>query len=105
MKKLSLLLVLFLVACKAVGPDYKRAEPNLPAAFSESDTNANTSNDVMKQWWKHYQDEKLNELVELTLKNLSLIHIFGHSVSIHACYAALRRLGGYRFDACQHQSC
>lgn len=75
MKKLSLLLVLFLVACKAVGPDYKRAEPNLPAAFSESDTNANTSNDVMKQWWKHYQDEKLNELVELTLKNNTNIQL------------------------------
>lgn len=91
MKKLSLLLVLFLVACKAVGPDYKRAETNLPAAFNEADDAKTVANDVMKQWWQHYQDEKLNELIVLSLKNNTNIHL--SLARIEEADAAMREVG------------
>lgn len=95
MKKLSLLLILCLAACKAVGPDYKRAETSLPAAFSEEDTVLSASNDVMKQWWKHYQDEKLNELVELSLKNNTNIQLA--VARIEEADASMREVGAYLF--------
>lgn len=99
MKKLSLLLVLFLVACKAVGPDYKRIESNLPAKYSEEDAVSNVSNDVMKQWqrkwWQHYQDEKLTELVELTLKNNTNIQLA--VARIEEADASMREVGAYLF--------
>lgn len=66
MNKLSLLLLLLLVACKAVGLDYKRTEPHLPVTFSET---ADVESPQLKQWWQQYQDPTLNELVETALKN------------------------------------
>ncbi len=75
MKKLSLLLVIFLVACKVVGPDYKRPAANLPETFSEADSASSALNDTKKQWWLHYQDEKLNELIALSLKNNTNIQL------------------------------
>jgi multidrug efflux system outer membrane protein len=95
MKKLSLVLVLFLVACKTVGPDYKRAEPNLPATFSEADSSVSAANDVQKQWWKHYQDAKLNELVELSLKNNTNIALA--VARIEEADASMREVGAYLF--------
>jgi outer membrane protein, multidrug efflux system len=72
MKKISLLIMLLLVACKAVGPDYKRAEINLPETFTEA-ANAETiqldNQRQLKEWWKYYQDERLNELIDLSLKS------------------------------------
>ncbi len=93
MKKLSLLLILCLTACKAVGPDYQRSETGLPAVFSEEDIAPNASNDVMKQWWKHYQDEKLNELIELTLKNNTNIQLA--VARIEEADASMREVGAY----------
>lgn len=61
--------MVFLVACKAVGPDYKRAETNLPPVFSEAAPAQAASSDSLRQWWTHYQDAKLNELVALSLQN------------------------------------
>ena len=73
MKKISYLLILLLTSCKMLGPDYKRAEPNLPATYSEAEAANATAYDALKQspknWWVLYQDAKLNELVELSLKN------------------------------------
>jgi len=70
MKSLSVLLIVLLTACKAVGPDYKRAEPNLPTTFSETDAaSASTLNNWQIQWWQHYKDEQLNTLVKASLKN------------------------------------
>ena len=68
-KKIVFLLILSLSACKTVGPDYKRAEVKLPEKFSETELSIDVDKDVLKQWWTHYQDAKLNELVELSLKN------------------------------------
>lgn len=94
MKKLTLILMLFLVACKAVGPDYKRIETNLPAKFSEADEAKTAESDVMKQWWQHYQDEQLNELIVLSLKNntniqLSLARIEEADAVMHEVGASL----------------
>ena len=73
MKKLSLIFVLFgcvlLFACKTVGPDYQRADAKLPEKFGEPELSSSAANDDLKQWWKHYQDPKLNELVDLALRN------------------------------------
>ncbi len=75
MRLLAMLFLFFAVSinltgCKALGLDYKRAEPNLPEKFSEA---ASAENPQLKQWpkhwWANYQDEKLNELVNLSLKN------------------------------------
>ena len=68
-KKIVFLLMLALSACKTVGPDYKRAEAKLPEKFSETELSVSADKDVLKQWWTHYQDPKLNELVSLALKN------------------------------------
>lgn len=66
---LSLSLSLILISCKTVGPDYQRAQANLPATYSEADASANATNNTQKQWWLQYQDATLNELVEISLKN------------------------------------
>lgn len=66
MRLLAILILVFLSACKVLGPDYQRTEANLPDKFTEA---ANAENPQLKQWWKRYQDEKLNELVALSLKN------------------------------------
>ncbi len=95
MKKISLLLLLLLVACKAVGPDYKRAEPNLPATFAEADTISSAADDVLKKWWQQYQDEKLNELVELSLKNNTNIQLA--VARIEEADASMREVGASLF--------
>ena len=65
-KTLLVCLGLSLISCKTVGPDYKRSEANLPAVFSET---ADVESLQLKEWWKQYQDPKLNELIALSLKN------------------------------------
>ncbi|PKO53359.1 MAG: RND transporter [Betaproteobacteria bacterium HGW-Betaproteobacteria-20] len=91
MKKLTLILMLFLVACKAVGPDYKRSETNLPTKFSEADAAKTAENDVMKQWWQHYQDEQLNALIALSLKNNTNIQL--SLARIEEADAVMREVG------------
>ena len=95
MRKLSLVLLLFLVACKAVGPDYKRAEQNLPETFSEADSATGAANNVLKQWWTHYQDDKLNELVTLSLKNNTNIALA--VARIEEADASMREVGASLF--------
>ena len=95
MRKLSLVLLLLLVACKAVGPDYKRAEQNLPETFSEADSATGAANNVLKQWWKHYQDDKLNELVALSLKNNTNIALA--VARIEEADASMREVGASLF--------
>ena len=68
-KTVLICLSLSLIACKTVGPDYKRIPANLPATYSEPDASASSANKTQKQWWLQYQDPKLNALIELSLKN------------------------------------
>ena len=95
MKKISYLLIFLLASCKMLGPDYKRAEANLPATFSESDTAETATNDALKQWWKQYQDAKLNELVELSLKNNTNIALA--IARIEEADASMREVGASLF--------
>jgi multidrug efflux system outer membrane protein len=81
-----------LSGCKALGLDYQRAEPNLPEKFSEA---ANAENPQLKEWWKSYKDEKLNELVDLSLKNNTNIALA--VARIEEADANMREVGGYLF--------
>jgi len=80
MKKFFLVPMLFLVSCALLGPNYQRTESKLPETFSEptvaqTESAEVTKPAVIKQWWTHYQDEKLNELVELALQNNTNIQL------------------------------
>jgi multidrug efflux system outer membrane protein len=56
-----------------VGPDYKRPETTLPAAFLEP--SSGTALEVPADWWKAYNDPLLNQLVEDGLANNTDVHI------------------------------
>ena len=96
MKKISILLILFLSSCKAVGPDYQRPTPNLPATFSESDSgNAADAKNWQKQWWQHFEDEQLNKLINKSLNNNVDIQL---AISrIEEADASLREVGATLF--------
>jgi len=92
MKKLSLTLMLLLVACKSVGPDYLRTDVKLPEKYSENELSNSADKDILKQWWMHYQDPKLNELVEKTLQNNT--SVAAALARIDEADANLREIGG-----------
>ena len=93
MRLLAVILLITLAGCQLLGPNYKRAEPNLPATFSQAD-NA-LAPYVATQWWKLYQDEKLNALVELSLKNNSDIQLA--IARIEEADASMREVGASLF--------
>jgi len=55
----------FLLASCAVGPDYERPAMELPAAYPERDIGAAA---LRSDWWKLYNDPKLDELVAAALE-------------------------------------
>lgn len=91
-KTLVICMSFTLLSCKAVGPDYKRNEAALPATFSEA---ANAESAQLKQWWQQYQDPKLNELVELSLKNNTNIALA--VARIEEADASMREVGASLF--------
>ncbi|MES2637302.1 MAG: efflux transporter outer membrane subunit [Pseudomonadota bacterium] len=97
MKKLSVLLLVFLSSCTMLGLDYKRSETNLPATYSQpdADVNAAAATESTRQWWKHYQDSKLDELVELSLKNNTDIQLA--VARIEEADASMREVGASLF--------
>ena len=95
MKKLSILLLLMLSSCQALGPNYLRQVFNLPEKFSQPIINETVENTVTKAWWKHYQDAKLNELVELSLKNNTDIQLA--VARIEEADASMREVGASLF--------
>jgi multidrug efflux system outer membrane protein len=66
MKKVIILLILFLLAGCAVGPDYKRPAVDVPQNWrfegKEAKDLANTA------WWQQFDDPVLNELIQIALK-------------------------------------
>ena len=50
-----------------VGPDYKRPDVPLPAAFPPTSTEATGESIVAADWWTLYRDPVLNDLVATTL--------------------------------------
>ena len=64
-------LLLLSTACSVVGPDYKKPkEQKLPTNW---DTNLTKSDTGIQEWWKNFNDETLNTLVQKTYEqNLDL---------------------------------
>ena len=63
----SIIFVLLLLAGCAVGPDYKRADVETPAAFKEAEgwKQAEPRDDAQRgNWWELYGDQQLNDLVK-----------------------------------------
>lgn len=67
--KLICLLVpmVFLSACKTVGPNYEHPQLPLPAQYSESADQAQSP--ISATWWTQYQDQTLNDLVSKALQS------------------------------------
>jgi len=53
-------------AC-AVGPDYKAPVQNMPSNFARAATAEFSEKDIELKWWKLFQDQELNILIEQTL--------------------------------------
>ncbi|CAG9182743.1 Antibiotic efflux pump outer membrane protein ArpC [Cupriavidus pampae] len=73
----TLALSLMLAAC-AVGPDYRRPTVQIPAGFKEGVSwqraQANPAASISSTWWRMYQDDTLDGLVERALKaNQSIV--------------------------------
>ena len=67
---MGLTLIMLLAGC-AVGPDYKRPETALPAAYPEAvqATTGGEQTKIAADWWKLYGDDTLDKLVTDTLHN------------------------------------
>ena len=63
---LSFFILLNLISCTLIGPDYKRPEINLPNTYHQETSKENVVTDL-NAWWKLYQDPVLNELMEKAL--------------------------------------
>jgi outer membrane protein, multidrug efflux system len=57
---------LFFTGC-AVGPDYETPSLSLPKTFEETTEKAKANNEVLKQWWCHFDDSVLNNLIDTAL--------------------------------------
>jgi multidrug efflux pump len=58
-----------LSGCMLVGPNYKTPPTPMPAAFANQTQAGLSSDTVETAWWRGFQDERLNQLVELALAN------------------------------------
>src|SRR5688572_17439203 len=63
---LATLSALVLAAC-AVGPDYRRPEIATPDNFVGVDATQFSTAEVEREFWKGFNDEQLNELIERAL--------------------------------------
>ena len=55
-----------LISCTLIGPDYKRPEINLPNTYHQESIKENVVTDL-NNWWKLYEDPLLNELIDKAL--------------------------------------
>jgi len=69
-----------LSAC-AVGPDYKAPVQNMPSNFARAATPEFSEKDIELKWWKLFQDQELNSLIEQTL---------AHNFDLQAANANIR---------------
>ena len=84
-----------LSGCQSIGPDYVRQVFNLPAKYSQPVAAQTANNAAPTAWWKQYQDAKLNELVDLSLKNNSDIQLA--VARIEEADASMREVGASLF--------
>jgi outer membrane protein, multidrug efflux system len=59
--------LLLLSGCMLVGPDYKAPPTLMPAAFANQAEEGLTTDAIETSWWRGFQDDTLNQLVELAL--------------------------------------
>ena len=55
-----------LISCTLIGPDYKRPEINLPNTYHQESNKENVVMDL-NNWWRLYEDPLLNELIDKAL--------------------------------------
>jgi outer membrane protein, multidrug efflux system len=67
MRKLAVSLVSLVLAACAVGPDYRRPEVATPDSFVGVDAAQFSSADVEREFWKAFNDQQLNEMIERAL--------------------------------------
>ncbi|WP_186804770.1 efflux transporter outer membrane subunit [Limihaloglobus sulfuriphilus] len=55
---------MFFVSGCSLGPDYERPETQLPQEWLGSDTSESANPEVLREWWKSYDDPMLGSLLE-----------------------------------------
>jgi outer membrane protein, multidrug efflux system len=72
-KKIVSLFCLFLGLGCAVGPDYKKQDPSAPAQYGSLEKGISTGerggSQFLTSWWKIFDDEILNDLIEKAVAN------------------------------------
>jgi NodT family efflux transporter outer membrane factor (OMF) lipoprotein len=61
--------LLLLSGCMLVGPDYQAPSLQASAGFANQAQEGLSTDTVETAWWRGFQDQRLNQLVELTLAN------------------------------------
>jgi NodT family efflux transporter outer membrane factor (OMF) lipoprotein len=56
-----------LSGCKAVGPDYREPALHVPGGFANQDQPGMSAAGVEIDWWRGFQDDRLNQLVDQAL--------------------------------------
>jgi multidrug efflux pump len=60
-------LLVLLHGCRPVGPNYREPVVQIPTEFANQDQPGMSTSDVDVIWWRGFQDEELNHLVEVAL--------------------------------------
>lgn len=69
--------ILLLTCCAAVGPDYQRVDPSVPATFASLEAGVTTSRPIppewMMAWWRIFRDPPLDSLMgRAVMRNFDL---------------------------------
>jgi multidrug efflux system outer membrane protein len=72
---LVLVLLELLSGCQPVGPNYREPVMQVPPAFANQDQPGMSTVDVEVRWWRGFQDETLNALVDEALASNYAIRI------------------------------
>src|SRR5262245_44240458 len=67
MRSLVVLLSSMILAACAVGPDYRKPEMPTPDSFVGVNSTQFSSGDVEREFWKAFNDEQLNDMIEQAL--------------------------------------
>lgn len=92
MNKLIYLFILFFLSACSLSPNLKIPEANY--TINDKQLNSIKDNNISKQWWKEFDDENLNKLIDLALKNnndlkLAFIHMEQASAQLGIDFSSL----------------
>jgi len=75
---LPITISLFLAACAPVGPDFVKPEVSAPPEWSQpAEQGIQAESGDLVEWWKVFEDQELNALVETALQNNNNLEIAG----------------------------